>query len=1246
MFAQNEANNWYFGIQAGITFNTGSPTALTDGALITTEGCSAISDSSGNLLFYSNGIDVWDRTHNIMPNGSGLLGNFSSTQSGIIVPHPGNNNLFYVFSLAAIAEPDGLRYSVVDMTLNGGLGDVTSEKNILLQAPSTEKITAVTHANGNDIWVITHEFNSNNFSSFLIDNTGLNISPLTSSVGYTPTSIFDSIGYLKLSPDGSKLAVVYSNSEVLEILEFDDATGLVSNPIQITDFDTGNTSASRIYGLEFSPSNQFLYISETIDGVYQYDLSSFNQLDIEASKTLIIPDFLPVIDEPHQALQLGPDGKIYVAHLDYDYLGVINNPDIQGNACDYVFDGVFLGTGTSQIGLPPFIQSYFSAYIVTENNCLGDATSFQINSNQPIDSILWDFGDTTSSNLENPTHTYLSAGTYLVSVTVTSGTETSTNSKQVVISEKPTVASPVSLTQCDEDLDGFTVFDLNDLIEQITINSSNETITFYNTQLDAETNENVITNNSAYNNQVANSETLWARVENTFGCFEISEVNLNVSMSQIPNNFNRDYYQCDDGINSSDGIATFDFSAVTSEIESLFPVGQQLVISYYINQLDALTEMNPIADISNHQNIGSPNTQDIYIRVENALNSDCLALGNYITLHVDPNPLITGPVIIEQCDENNDGTEFFDTSGIESELLQGQTETITFSYIDELGNTYSSPLPNPMAVNQPVLNIFATMTATNPNNPNGGCSVETTISLVINNGAIAHPIDDFIACDDNNDGEFAFDISNVEDTILNGQTNMSVTYFDENGTVLPSPLPNPFITNSQSITVQVQSELSTFCYDETTINFVVSEQPEAYSITNDFICDDFDNDGMYEFVLSNYDSQILNTQLPSIFEVQYFDSNSNAENNINPLPNNYTVNSQSQLIYARIQNSNNPNCFDITSFELGVFTTPIAHQPEDILVCDDQTNDGVENFDLSIQESSILNGQSATDNLITYHLSLNDAEMNSNPIGTNFSNTENPQVIYARLQNSNLSHCFSTTSFQISVNEKPVLFMDDLWAICEDSTVEIIADSGFDEYLWSTGETSESIVVDTPGTYEIIATNIYGELRCETLKTISVVESNTATITSIETVDWTQNDNTIIVYVDGNGDYEYSLDGINYQDSNQFTNLSINEYTIYVKDKNGCGVVTDSIYLLYYPKFFTPNNDSYNDNWQLINSNREPNNKIYIFDRYGKLLIELSPINVGWNGTFNGSDMPASDYWFVLERQNGKTYRGHFTLKR
>jgi WD40 repeat protein len=247
-----------------------------------------------------------------MPNGTGLLGDPSSTQSGIIAPHPGNSDLFYLFSLDQLGLPDGLRYSIVDMSLDNGFGDVTSSKNVLLHTPSTEKITAITHANGNDIWVVTHKYLTNEFFTYLIDNTGINSTPITTSLGFRPIVTSDALGCMKISPDGSKIAVAYGNEGLVEIFDFDTNTGIISNLIQIPgQRNLSVNGPNLIYGIEFSPNSNYLYVSAQADAIFQFDITSFNQNDIINSKIRINPTPAPPsnIDEPFNNLQLGPDGK-------------------------------------------------------------------------------------------------------------------------------------------------------------------------------------------------------------------------------------------------------------------------------------------------------------------------------------------------------------------------------------------------------------------------------------------------------------------------------------------------------------------------------------------------------------------------------------------------------------------------------------------------------------------------------------------------------------------------------------------------------------------------------------------------------------------------------------------------------------------------------------------------------------------------------------------------------------------------
>ena len=421
-YAQKEGNIWYFGNNAGLNFNSGSPVALTNGALSTTEGCSAISDDRGNLLFYTDGIKVWNRNHIQMPNGFGLTGDPSSTQSAVIVSKPGSSNIYYIFTTAAGAGADGLRYSIVDITLQGGLGDVTT-KNTLLRTPVTEKLTAVKHGNGCDIWIIAHEWNSDGFLAYLVDSSGVDINPIISNIGATHTGGFFTTnwgGQLKVAPNGSKLACAISGMKIVEFFDFDKTTGLVSNPISFPSIAEG--TGKYTYGIEFSPDGTKLYVSlPNGGGIYQYDLTAGSSADIINSVTLIGSS--SAFSSAH-SLQLGPDGKIYCARFSAQNLGVINDPNALGIACSYVDKGVFLEGRTSSSGLPNFMQSHFRSqfnftYI---KNCVSDSIFFSVTDTTNADSVYWSFGDTASGVNSTATgfntyHIFSAPGTYHVEIT-------------------------------------------------------------------------------------------------------------------------------------------------------------------------------------------------------------------------------------------------------------------------------------------------------------------------------------------------------------------------------------------------------------------------------------------------------------------------------------------------------------------------------------------------------------------------------------------------------------------------------------------------------------------------------------------------------------------------------------------------------------------------------------------------------------------------------------------------------------
>ena len=378
--AQKQSNIWYFGNHAGLDFNSGSPIAITNGQTYSPdsqnsaiEGTAIISDSLGSLLFYTNGNKIWNKNHQVMPNGDSLFSNFSSTQSALIIPQPGSSRYFYVFTTDDYFYDNlqyGFRYSVVDICLDNGLGNIISNrKNIKLLDTVSEKVTAVRHSNNIDYWIIVHKFYSDAFYSYHLSSTGIT-DTVISHIGSRHPVIWayqgpgGAIGSLKASPNGQKIAIVNGNTfpSVAEYFDFDKSTGIISNCVNIQ-----TDTVCNYYGVSFSPDNSKLYIASNLNGynIYQYNLNAGggNPISVKGSRTIVTNHV-----QSYFALQLATNGKIYVAHVNPSpYLGVINFPNNLGLSCNYIDSAIYLNGKTASFGLPNFIDSY--SYTNTIYNC-------------------------------------------------------------------------------------------------------------------------------------------------------------------------------------------------------------------------------------------------------------------------------------------------------------------------------------------------------------------------------------------------------------------------------------------------------------------------------------------------------------------------------------------------------------------------------------------------------------------------------------------------------------------------------------------------------------------------------------------------------------------------------------------------------------------------------------------------------------------------------------------------------------
>lgn len=435
--AQNETNVWYFGDGAGLDFNIGTePVVLEDGELDSFEGCSSICNTDGELLFYTDSKTVFRSDHQAMTNGFDLNGSDNSIQSSIIVPSPANDGLYYLFTMDSdylLGDYDGLNYSIIDMTQWSGFGAVTEDKNLpLSDNPVYEALTAVHHANGVDIWVITQEIESHLFEAYLVTEDGVTTTPVQSEGLVADLDSTQWQGCIKASPNGLKVAAVYSGQTEGQIFDFDTFTGQVSNGIDL-EFDYDNVQDRAPYSCEFSPSGERLYVSHLDYGpIVQYDLTA---TDIPSTRTDVGINNGVSGNPPYATLQMAPNGRIYAACYGETFLSSINSPDNLAASCTFVDTAITYPTKEVKFGLPQFVQSSFIEAIFTNTQaCKGDTMFFA--SINVYDSLYWDFGDPNSGDLNFSTdsstyHVYEEGGSYTVSLTAWAGLVEATDAEEV-----------------------------------------------------------------------------------------------------------------------------------------------------------------------------------------------------------------------------------------------------------------------------------------------------------------------------------------------------------------------------------------------------------------------------------------------------------------------------------------------------------------------------------------------------------------------------------------------------------------------------------------------------------------------------------------------------------------------------------------------------------------------------------------------------------------------------------------------
>ncbi|RUT80039.1 PKD domain-containing protein [Ancylomarina longa] len=908
---QGQAGIWYFGKKAGLDFNVNPSVALTDGAMDTQEGCSTVGNVQGDLLFYSDGVTVYNKNHVVMANGNGLDGNSSATQSSIIVQQPGSTVLYYIFTVDAWQNNlnNGLKYSIVDLSQNGGLGAVTIKNTVLNANKVCEKITAVKHANGIDFWILMHRWKSRDFYAYLLSSSGVS-APVVSTVGVSHNTNLDAVGYMKTSTSGSKLAVAIYDQNRVELFDFNTSNGSVSNPIQLNNHSTP-------YGVEFSPSGNLLYISLFSTGeVLQFDLTSNVQNTINSSAQIVGNS----VSWLYGALQLAPDGKIYLAKMNLTLsagspnLDVINSPDVTGLGCNFVPDSKSLAGRACQLGLPNFVTSLFTVKFAYQFDCEGDNTEFTITSDlTDIADVLWDFGDgtTLTSNVSPFTvnHVFASSGTYSVNLTVNLISGGTDNVIQDVIIQSLPIANDQTLSVWEDNPGSgqATGIDLSSLESAIN-GSSGITYTWYS---DAARSTTIPT---PTNVTVSNGDQFWVEIDDG-NCSNVAIVTYTVNT--LPMAVDQNPIVCEDNYNSGI-VSNIDLTLLEPAITNN---NGFLVVWYH--------------DVNLTQPVATPNNRIVsdgeifYAEVSTGTQTSVAT----ITYTVESLP--EGNDVVIQIWEDTFGSGF--ASGVNLTSYDAMvSSTAGIVWYQDAALTIAIPDPTNLTVNDK--DVFYAWI------DNGTCSNRGSIQFDVRSSPIANDLNIEVCEDISGSGN----ASNIDLTLLdgavNGGTTASVNWFTD--AAFTNPVGNPTnvtVNNNQIYYVLVQSNGES---NSSTVTYSVGSLPTANS---QFVVEFEDVIGSLiaqGVDLTNYNNSILGGLSNSI--VWYSDVGLTT---VVPDPTSQDV-TDGDIFYAFISDG---TCDNTATLTFTVVNTPVARDvfPD---ICEDATGSGSAFVDLTLLENQINEG--------------------------------------------------------------------------------------------------------------------------------------------------------------------------------------------------------------------------------------------------------------------------------------------------
>ncbi|MDP3360139.1 MAG: T9SS type B sorting domain-containing protein [Lutibacter sp.] len=912
------------------------------------------------------------------------------------------------------------------------------------------------------------------------------------------------------------------------------------------------------------------------------------------------------------------------------------------------------------------------------NFCVGQNTQLNAKTFGPSISYEWKYMNTVTGLFVpfSPAKTgeaifVNTTGTY--QVTVTDNTTGIAKSDDILVTFHaiPTAGNPIDIVLCDTNGDGVETFNLASNSTAILNGQTGMTVTYHEFQTFAQVGAAPIISPDAY---VSGGKTIWARIQNdaNTNCFEVVSFNISAAPPPIANK-PPDLKACDD---DNDGFMIFNLDQQTPIILN----GSANIVTYY----DDVTKANDRKGWILNSNAYPSKTATIWVRVEPSVNSACYAITTF-NLEVFEKAKANPTTNILQCDFDNDGLYQFDLRTKDAEILGSQSSsTFEINYFATQANANNNinVLPNLYTNVTPYAEerIYARI----HNKGFVDCYQTTSFTLQVLDTAYpaaAANIPNLSYCDDASDGNdtngfYQFNLTERGSVILNGQSPyvFEVNYYRDaaymNKILNPTAFTNS-VANLQTIYVRVINKTTNnvTCYADTSFLIEVKPLPIAMTIPYELAqCDEDGNpDGVTNFNLSEADFFVTlgNTNL----NVSYHLSAINAASGINAVNKSSFSNGVSPTVFARVVATN--GCYRIVQVNLTVTITsfPPTYSREIIFCDDDATIDGLHEFNLAKVTSEIISQFTSPNLRVGYYRNQADALLETNiisPANAYLSEVPYSQTIWVRVESAINGNCFGIAPvLKLTVNPRPQFELDETGIVCLNDlpkTISIYNPLGTYTYEWTNAAgdvISEQPFVDIfeAGVYTVIATS---NLGCVSFpKQITMTESIIADISSedIQVADNSGNNSITINNAGQNlgiGNYEFSLDDISgpYQDDPVFTEVIPGTHTVFVRDKNSCGIAQVTVYVFGFPNFFTPNDDGQNDTWNVLGVDPAvfKSSLIYIFDRYGKLMTSISASQQGWDGFYNSHKAVSTDYWYLAKMTdysgNTSEHKGHFSLIR